>query len=116
MALQGYYAPNSVEEVISLLLESASQSQLAKLLAGGTDVLVQMHSGLNKPDVLVNLKKVKETNRLDINDREIYIGAAIPSAQMQEHQNLKELFYHQWHLACPAFRFQRMPSCSIKHW
>ena len=91
MGLQGYYAPNSVEEVVSLLLEAASQSQLAKLLAGGTDVLVQMHSGLNKPDVLVNLKKVKETNRLDINDREIYIGAAIPSAQMQEHQNLKEL-------------------------
>ena len=80
MGLQGYYAPNSVEEVVSLLLEAASQSQLAKLLAGGTDVLVQMHSGLNKPDVLVNLKKVKETNRLDINDREIYIGAAIPSA------------------------------------
>ena len=91
MGLQGYYAPNSVEEVVSLLLEAASQSQLAKLLAGGTDVLVQMHSGLNKPDVLVNLKKIKETNRLDINDREIYIGAAIPSAQMQEHQNLKEL-------------------------
>ena len=60
MGLQGYYAPNSVEEVISLLLEAANQSQLAKLLAGGTDVLVQMHSGLNKPDVLVNLKKVKE--------------------------------------------------------
>ena len=39
----------------------------------------------------MNLKKIKETNRLDINDREIYIGAAIPSAQMQEHQNLKEL-------------------------
>ena len=91
MGLQGYYAPDSVEEVVSLLLEAASQSQLAKLLAGGTDVLVQMHSGLNKPDILVNLKKIKETNRLDINDREIYIGAAIPSAQMQEHQNLKEL-------------------------
>ena len=33
MGLQGYYAPNSVEEVVSLLLEAASQSQLAKLLA-----------------------------------------------------------------------------------
>ena len=91
MGLQGYYAPNSVDEVISLLLEAANESQLAKLLAGGTDVLVQMHSGLNKPDVLVNLKKIKETNRLEINDREIYIGAAIPSAQMQEYQNLKTL-------------------------
>ena len=91
MGLQEYYAPSSVEEVISLLREAASQSQLAKLLAGGTDVLVQMHSGLNKPDVLVNLKKIKETNRLEVNDREIYIGAAIQSAQMQENQNLKTL-------------------------
>ena len=42
MGLQGYYAPNSVEEVVSLLLEAASQSQLAKLLAGGTDVLLSL--------------------------------------------------------------------------
>ena len=34
---------------LSHFFRSASQSQLAKLLAGGTDVLVQMHSGLNKP-------------------------------------------------------------------
>ena len=44
----------------------------AQILAGGTDLLVQMRSVDNAPRTIIDVKSLEETNRLDIGD-EIYI-------------------------------------------
>ena len=86
-----YVAPRSVADAVGVLQDHANNGRRAQVLAGGTDLLVQLR-GLDKaPRTIVDVKKVEETNRLDIGGDEIYIGAAIPSAILNENEELKSL-------------------------
>ncbi|NKB97930.1 MAG: xanthine dehydrogenase family protein subunit M [Pseudomonadales bacterium] len=91
MGAYAYVAPQSVAECISVLTEHAQSGEPAQILAGGTDLLVQMRSADASPRTIVDIKRIGETNRLDIGADEIYIGAAIPSAALYENQELKGL-------------------------
>ncbi len=91
MGAYAYVAPQSVEEVVAILEEHASSGDRAQLLAGGTDLLVQMRTVDREPRTIVDVKKLAETNRLELGGDEIYIGAAIPSAVLFENEELKAL-------------------------
>ena len=86
-----YAAPTSVEEALSVLESQANDGQRTQILAGGTDVLVQMRSIDKEPRTLVDIKHIAETNELSIGADEIFIGAAIPSAALNENDELKGL-------------------------
>lgn len=92
MSVYSYAAPKSTAEAVSLLDSYAKSGQRTQILAGGTDVLVQMRSIDKEPRVLVDIKHVDETNALDIGSDEIYIGAAIPSGVLNENEELKQIF------------------------
>ena len=87
-----YLAPASVAEALGILQAHASDGRRAQLLAGGTDLLVQMRGPDKAPRAIIDIKKVAEVNRLDLDGEEIYIGAAIPSAALNENETLKALF------------------------
>ena len=84
-------APTSVANAIGVLQEHARSGRRAQALAGGTDLLVQLRGADKSPRTIVDVKKIEETNRLDIGSDEIYIGAAIPSALLNENAELKAL-------------------------
>ena len=86
-----YAAPTSVEEALSVLESQANDGQRTQILAGGTDVVVQMRSIDKEPRTLVDIKHLAETNELSIGADEIFIGAAIPSAALNENDELKGL-------------------------
>jgi len=68
-----YYAPESLREANDLLMRLGPS---AKVLAGGTDILVKMKSGLLAPSVLVSLKNLHELRRIRSDaDRGLAIGA-----------------------------------------
>ncbi len=92
MAGYAYVAPSSLDEAVALLSEHAGQGKRVQILAGGTDLLVQMRSVDNSPRTIVDIKQIAETNRLDIGARETFIGAAIASAVLNENADLKALF------------------------
>lgn len=91
MGAYAYVAPESVDEVVAVLSDHAQSGDPVQILAGGTDLLVQMRSVNKTPRTLLDIKKLSETNRLDIGADEIYIGAAIPSAELFENEELKAL-------------------------
>ena len=86
-----YAAPTSIEEALSVLESQANDGQRTQILAGGTDVLVQMRSIDKEPRTLVVINLLAETNELSIGADEIFIGAAIPSAALNENDELKGL-------------------------
>jgi len=68
-----YYAPENLTEATGLLMQLGPS---ARVLAGGTDILVKMKSGLLAPSALVSLKKLHELRRIRWDaDRGLVIGA-----------------------------------------
>ncbi len=80
-----YTAPSTISEAVALL---ANEAGLAKVMSGGTDLLVQMKIGRLKPSLIVDTKKIPGM----IGIREIggcfVIGAATSGALMGEHAGL----------------------------
>lgn len=91
MGAYAYVAPQTVDETIAVLADHVSSGSRAQILAGGTDLLVQMRSADHEPHTIVDIKKLAETNTLTLGSDEIYIGAALPSAMLYENEELKAL-------------------------
>ena len=70
-----YSAPTSVDDAVKLL---AGSSGLAKVLAGGTDLLVQMRSGRLKPAMIVDTKKIPGIMEIREENGGLVVGASTP--------------------------------------
>lgn len=71
-----YKRPSSVAEAVGLLERSGGN---AKLLAGGTDVLVQLREGLRKADLVIDIKKIPDLMRIEHSaDKGLVFGAGVP--------------------------------------
>ena len=78
-----YLAPDTLDEAIKAF---AAAGSAARILAGGTDLLVQMRSGAVKPGVIVDIKKIAEMTAIEQTaDGGFRIGAAVPGAVLAEH-------------------------------
>ncbi len=82
-----YASPTTANEAIALLAGASGQ---AKLLAGGTDLLVQLRSGRVKPDLIVDTKKIPGIIGIREESGEFVIGAATPGADMEANAALKQ--------------------------
>ncbi len=91
MGAYAYQAPTSVDEALSVLGSENAAGNRTQILAGGTDVMVQMRSIDKGPRTFVDVKHVAEANALSIGDDEIFIGAAIASAELNENAELKSI-------------------------
>ena len=89
MGAYAYQAPTNVDEALSVLGSENAAGNRTQILAGGTDVMVQMRSIDKGPRTFVDVKHVAEANALSIGDDEIFIGAAIASAELNENAELK---------------------------
>ena len=68
-----YETPESVEGVTSLLARGGPRG---RVLAGGTDLLVQLRAGMIAPDLVVDIKRIRETREIREDDGVLVIGAA----------------------------------------
>src|SRR6202051_1581128 len=77
-----YLAPQTLDEAIGAF---AAAGSAARILAGGTDLLVQMRSGAVKPGLIVDIKKITEMTAIEETaDGGFRIGAAVPGAVLGE--------------------------------
>lgn len=81
-----YLAPASVADAVSALRASGGA---ARLMAGGTDLLVQMRGGRAKPKVVIDLKKIPGLTGIREEGGGFVIGAATSGAALGEHEALK---------------------------
>lgn len=77
-----YQAPQTVEAAVAALSAATGD---ARLLAGGTDLLVQMRSGRVNAQEIIDLKKIAEMRTITVAADAIHIGAAVSGAELGEH-------------------------------
>jgi carbon-monoxide dehydrogenase medium subunit len=81
-----YTAPDSLAAALAVLAKNGAQ---ARLLAGGTDLIVAMRVGRRQPDMVVDAKRITELNELTINDAGLIIGAAVPCRTLWENKQIR---------------------------
>lgn len=81
-----YESPDTLEAASKLL---ASASGDARVLAGGTDLLVQLRAEILSPALIVDIKKIAETRTIKEENGGFRIGAAVTGAELKEHPKLK---------------------------
>ena len=86
---KSFEAPRRVEDAVALL---AKHGATARVLAGGTDLLAQLRSGLRHPAVLVDVKRIPELMEVRASADGISIGAAAPAVVVRDHPALRRFF------------------------
>jgi CO/xanthine dehydrogenase FAD-binding subunit len=82
MASLNYVAPSTLQEAVRALAGAAGA---ARILSGGTDLLVQLRSGRTKPELIVDAKKIPGLLGIHARDGAFIIGAATPCAEIGDH-------------------------------
>src|SRR3954470_23165528 len=84
-----YQAPSTVDEAVKLL---AGASGGAKVLSGGTDLLVQLKSGRVKPDLIIDTKHIPGLIGIRQEGDAWVVGAATPGVMLSEHKELEHAY------------------------
>lgn len=84
-----YLAARTAREAAETL---AAATGVTRVLAGGTDVLVQMKAGLVEPDLVVDIKKIPGIGEITAEAGGFRIGAAVPNAALGEHGGVRALW------------------------
>lgn len=82
-----YESPESVESAVALLANGAAA---VRVLGGGTDLLVQLRAGMVEPDLVVDIKNIRETRQITLEQGGFRVGAAVSGAELGEHAALKQ--------------------------
>src|SRR5260370_4179512 len=80
-----FTAQKTVDEAVSALAGAAG---MAKVLAGGTDLLVQLRSGRTRPDLIVDTKRIPELIGIREESDRFVIGASTPGTMLYENEAL----------------------------
>ena len=80
-----YEAPDNLEQACALL---AAANGAGKVLAGGTDLLVQLRGGFIEPELIVDIKHVAELRDISADSTGYVVGAAVSGAELGEHETL----------------------------
>ena len=76
--------PNTVNEAVELM---ASKGDRARMLAGGTDLLVQLRAGRRSLDLVVDAKSIPELNQITYDPQNgLTLGASVPCYQIYQNE------------------------------
>ncbi|MFY0614700.1 MAG: xanthine dehydrogenase family protein subunit M [Hyphomicrobiaceae bacterium] len=84
-----YEAPETLDAAVRLL---SSETGFTKILAGGTDLLVQMRTDIVEPEVIVDIKRIGEVRHIGEENGGFRIGAGITGAELGEHPTLSKVW------------------------
>ncbi|HEY3892942.1 MAG TPA: xanthine dehydrogenase family protein subunit M [Bradyrhizobium sp.] len=86
----GYLAPRTLDEALGAF---AAVGSAARIMAGGTDLLVQMRSGTIRPGLIIDIKNIAEMTSIEETaDGGFRVGAAVPGAVLAEHERFGKVW------------------------
>jgi CO/xanthine dehydrogenase FAD-binding subunit len=84
-----YFAPRKIEEALEILTRCGKE---IKVIAGGTDLLIQYYDRLYEINGWLDLKNIKELKEIKMHQNQIEIGAMVSHAQLEKSEDIKKYF------------------------
>src|ERR1039457_2387443 len=85
----GYVLAEDLEHAIALLGEHGAR---AKILAGGTDLLVELKHAVHNPEVIVDVSRLRELKDIAIVDDGLRIGALATHSDIMNSPVIRDMF------------------------
>ena len=85
----GYVAARDAQEAVVLLAEHGAA---AKILAGGTDLLVELKHAVHNPEVIVDISRLDELKDIAIADDGLHIGALATHSDLMQSSVIRDMF------------------------
>jgi xanthine dehydrogenase iron-sulfur cluster and FAD-binding subunit A len=102
---QTYYTPTSIEEALRLLAE---HGPAARVVAGGTDLLIELERGIRQAPVLIDVTRVPGLDRIRLEDNSLRLGALVTHNRLAGSSAVVKhalpLAQAAWTVGAPAIR------------
>ena len=103
---QTYYSPQSLDEALNLLTE---HKESARLIAGGTDLLIEIERGVRSPQEIIDISRIPGLDTITQDEqRNIHLGPLVTHNQVVGSQLCKELAFPLvkacWEVGAPQIR------------
>ena len=85
----GYVSAKDLEHAIALLGEHGAR---AKILAGGTDLLVELKHAVHNPEVIVDVSRLHELKTIAVADDGLHIGALVTHSDIMNSPVIRDMF------------------------
>src|SRR5664279_4250755 len=85
----GYVSAKDLEHAIALLGEHGAK---AKILAGGTDLLVELKHAAHDPEVIVDVSRLRELKDIAVADDGLHIGALVTHSDIMNSPVIRDMF------------------------
>jgi len=85
-----FATPKTIDEAVKLM---ASKGDRARMMAGGTDIIVQLRAGRRSLDLVVDAKGIPELNELSYSAQNgLTVGAAVPCYKIYQHEEIASAY------------------------
>jgi carbon-monoxide dehydrogenase medium subunit len=85
-----YALPETIEEALETFAEAGEE---AALMAGGTDLLIDLQEEgvAERPRLLIDVTAIPDLQGINIEEDQVYVGAAATHAEIISHQGLRQV-------------------------
>jgi CO/xanthine dehydrogenase FAD-binding subunit len=84
-----YLIPKSLKEACIMLAEHEDK---ARILAGGTDLLIKMKHRIMQPEYIIGISNIPHTDYIHVNNHQLAIGANTKIAAVGQHPEIQRYF------------------------
>jgi CO/xanthine dehydrogenase FAD-binding subunit len=91
-----YIKPKDIVELTELLSQYKTK---ARILSGGTDLIVRIKDGFEFPDLLIDIKGINELKELKFDKETLFIGACITFNELIDSNIVKDNYPLLWEAA-----------------
>lgn len=86
MEISAFLSPSSIAEATEMLKEHNN----TKLLAGGTDLVLELRRDMLKPEYLISLNNIAELKNISEDKKNIYIGSMVTFSMLLDNKLIKD--------------------------